>query len=367
MGSPKRVTLQDIAGRTGVSISLVSKVLNNRQSAAWTSQETRDRILEAATELGYELPARRTQAAPEPRTIDVAIMCLGTYAPGESFGATIAELCKGLSAFGMRPFMHMSASRLASREDAERMEHEGTAQAVVQLLSRLRVEDTYTGSLPCVVVGEAPIEAGVSFVCVDNVQGGRGVGGFLWGLGHRRVGIIIDRDTPFETRRAEGLESIWRENGHPHPERPTMALSTLQELTETLPSLLGQGEATEGGPLTALFCAGDSLAALAIMKLKEIGLRIPADVSVVGFNDDPSLAPHIDPPLTTVRQPFATLGYVAAQLLRERVQTPEAPPRHVLLPTELVVRQSAAPPPMDTSAYTSVHEGVVPTVSTDCR
>ena len=358
MSSGKRVTLQDVASRIGVSVSLVSKVLNNRDSAAWVSDDTRSKVVEAALDLGYQLPSRRAAVVtPQPRPIDVAIVSHGNFASGESFGVTIAEICKGLSAVGMRAFMHLSTDRVASREDAERLEREGSAQAIVQLLSRLRLEDTYTGSLPCVVVGEAPVEAGVSFVCVDNTQGGRSVGEFLWGLGHRRVGFVINRDTPFETKRTEGLTSVWRARGHPHAERPTLRISNQTDLTENLLDLLSQSEDTEGGSLTALFCGGDGLACRTVMKLKELGYRVPGDISVVGFNDDPMLAPNLDPPLTTMRQPFATLGYIATQLLQERLQTPEAPPRHVLLPAELVVRQSAAPPPMDVIGRTAVVRG----------
>jgi DNA-binding LacI/PurR family transcriptional regulator len=92
---------------------------------------------------------------------------------------------------------------------------------------------------------------------------------------------------------------------------------------------------------TALFCYNDRLAGMAIKCLRRMGLRVPEDVSVVGFDDAP-YAELLDPPLTTAQQPFDQLGALAAQLLEERLSAPPEPPTVLVLPCRLVVRASTA-------------------------
>jgi LacI family transcriptional regulator len=91
------------------------------------------------------------------------------------------------------------------------------------------------------------------------------------------------------------------------------------------------------------FARTTKFAAAVVKSLKEEGWRVPQDVSVVGFDDSPLFAECLDPALTTVRQPFAQLGHVAVQLLRDRMNNPADEPREILLPGEFVVRNSCAP------------------------
>jgi DNA-binding LacI/PurR family transcriptional regulator len=94
---------------------------------------------------------------------------------------------------------------------------------------------------------------------------------------------------------------------------------------------------------TAIFCSCDAVARLAYKSLNDLGLSVPDDVSVAGYDDDP-LAEWLAPKLTSVRQPFMKMGEVAMELLRERIAKPDAPAVTKSLPVELVKRDSIAPP-----------------------
>ncbi len=110
------------------------------------------------------------------------------------------------------------------------------------------------------------------------------------------------------------------------------------ELMEKLPAFVRSGKRLA---FTALFCYNDRLAGITMKCLRRIGVRVPEDISVVGFDDAP-YAELLDPPLTTVEQPFAQLGALAAQLLQERLTANHQPPKALVLPCRLVVRASTA-------------------------
>lgn len=104
----------------------------------------------------------------------------------------------------------------------------------------------------------------------------------------------------------------------------------------------------DGEPLTAIFCANDLIALGAIRLAREIGLAVPDDLSVVGFNNIPQ-SELFDPPLTTVHVPQEEMGLLAAALLIDQLEGGHIERRHVVLATELVVRGSSAPPPASTT------------------
>jgi DNA-binding LacI/PurR family transcriptional regulator len=103
-------------------------------------------------------------------------------------------------------------------------------------------------------------------------------------------------------------------------------------------------EVLDGGePFTAICCASDETAVGAMQTLRNHGLKVPNDVSIVGFDDIP-LSQYLDPPLTTVRQPTDRLGFEAVSILLEQLRNPKFEPRMLVLPTEMMVRGSTAPP-----------------------
>ncbi|HZP83891.1 MAG TPA: LacI family DNA-binding transcriptional regulator [Chthonomonadaceae bacterium] len=346
MARRKSVTLNDIAQRLNVSTAVVSSVLNNPRNGVWVSKATRQNIVDLAKEMGYQ-PKTRPQPSARTGVLtgNVAILCLPWYDP--LFGKTVSELCRTLGEWGFHPFIQVSPDKVASCQAARKLYQEGKADAVIMLGARYHAEELAVGSVPCVVIGEVPPELPMWRVSVHNRHGGRLVGEYLWRLGHRRVGTVTVAKAIFAEKEVAGFRAVWEEHGQELPASWELCLPEgwdARRLSEDLPAFLAAVEAQEGTPLTALFCTGDALAAPVVRCLKELGLGIPEEISVVGFDDSPMLAEFLDPPLTTVRQPFVQLGHVAAQLLQERLARPEAEPRQMLLPGELIVRASCAPP-----------------------
>jgi DNA-binding LacI/PurR family transcriptional regulator len=322
-----RVTLQTIAEAVGVSRTTVSNAYNRPDQLA---PELRDRILGTARELGYSGPdpaARRLRSGRR-----------------DAVGLLVTE---GLSSLFADP-----ASVLLLRGIARATVDAGVALLVVPERGGVRdaVVDAFclcsmaaehpnvaaarARGLPLVVVDEPRIE-GHAFVGVEHRRGARLVAEHLLALGHRRFAILHapTRRSAYGERLAgyrDGLEAAgvaWRD-------------VPCFELPGDLPERGLEAARTAlaaDAPPTALIAATDQLALGALEAVREAGLRVPEDVSVVGFDDVPGAA-WSRPALTTVRQPLLEKGEVAGRLLSGAADGR----REVILPVELVVRGSTS-------------------------
>ncbi|MFA0759521.1 MAG: hypothetical protein KEFWMYNX_002130 [Candidatus Fervidibacter sp.] len=334
----QRVTIRDIAQRLGVSPATVSTALTGRRNGVFVSEETKRRVWEVAQELGYPMERLRARG---PQLQRVALFC-PPRPDSLLISGTVLELSRLLSQQGFRVLVHMSHDRKQACSVAQQLYRRQEADGVIFVGSRNHPDELAIGEVPCVVVGEVPEGVSVWRVGVDNEGGGRLVGEHLWALGHRRVGMVFSEVNPLpSTKRLRGLQQVWQERGEKFPDEWVLRLSSdsESELMEKLPSFIQP----KRGKLafTALFCYNDRLAGMAIKCLRRMGLHVPEDVSVVGFDDAP-YAELLDPPLTTVQQPFDQLGALAAQLLGERLSAPPEPPKVLVLPCRLVIRASTA-------------------------
>jgi DNA-binding LacI/PurR family transcriptional regulator len=190
---------------------------------------------------------------------------------------------------------------------------------------------------PIVLQGALP-DVDVTSVDVDNIAGARGAVEHLISLGHRRIACITNAPLVYTAaqERLTGYRDALRAAGIGAP----------AELVGEAAFDAASGHSAMAGLLArttfdAVFAASDVVALGAIGALREAGLRVPDDISVVGFDDIP-LAAYFDPPLTTVRLPAFELGQAAGRALLDRIADRAVPPR-TLLPTELIVRASTAP------------------------
>jgi DNA-binding LacI/PurR family transcriptional regulator len=337
----KRVTIRDIAARLRLSPATVSAALTGRRNGTFVGDETRNLVWQTARDLGYRLERLRARHQP----LQSVAVFAHPYFQYMNYAA-VHELCQLLSRQGCRVLMEVDADQGRECRTAKRLYSRGEIDGAIFLGSRAAPEDAQFGSLPCVVLGELPEGVDGWHAVVDNRAGGRMVGEHLWSLGHRAVGMVYPEPSGVVSQlRLEGLRSVWLEHGLDFPDNATLVVSLghENELIERLPTFL-QENADRGRPLTGLFCFNDYLAVVARRVLRDMGLRIPRDISIVGF-DDGLLAQSVDPPLTTVRVPYVELCSLAAQLLLQRVNAPDQPARsHILAPT-LVVRGSTAPAP----------------------
>ena len=206
-----------------------------------------------------------------------------------------------------------------------------------------KVNQLYRAGLKMVVLGASWEGLEVPFVDSDNVAGTRAALEHLIGLGHRRVGGVFALPHTCNTQdRLRTFRETLRERCIPIDDSLVLMEEEATLISQTGREKIRQILRSSERP-SAFFCGGYYLA-LEVMRIaREEGLRIPEDLSVVGF-DDPVSAALLSPPLTTVRQPLDEMGRLATEMLLEWLKN-TAPPRHrVVLPTQLMVRQSTTSP-----------------------
>jgi len=332
-----RVTIGDVAARAEVSIATVSRVVNGRYGVA---PATVSRVREVIAELGYEssLVARSLRSQ---RTNVIAILVSGI----EPFSA---ELLKGAAlAVEDTGFELIVYSGGTKRQPGWERRHLARLSGTLADGTILVAPTVLTGPSQHPIVAVDPHVGGSTQPVIEaqNFEGALAATRHLLGLGHRRIGFIGGRsDLESARRREAGYRAAHAEAGLPVDEE-LVAEGGFTELSAVDPSryLLTLPE-----PPTAVFSANDLMALQLMRAAHELGVSIPTDLSVVGFDNIPEGALG-EPPLTTVDQHVQELGRKAVQVLVELIEHPgqhgESEPIHITLPTELIVRRSTAPPP----------------------
>jgi DNA-binding LacI/PurR family transcriptional regulator len=332
------VTIYDIAKQTGMSPTTVSKVFNNYTDV---SDKTRRKVLDAAKTMGY-LPNSNARALITKRSWTLGILFMESSGMGirHPFFSSVLESFK--NAAESRGYDLMFISKDIGGKQASYLEHcrfrgvDGVA-AILLDPEDPGVKELLTSDLPCVFIDYESTKAGT--VHSDNLNGSYQAVAYLYGLGHRRIAHISGgRNTFSGAQRQEGYELALRKmklkkrdgyivDGSCYSaDSGYRAMSRLLDLEE---------------PPTAVFAAGDNLAVGAIRALKDRGLGVPEDVSIVGF-DDIEIASLLSPALTTVRQHTDILGSRAAEILIGSIETVRSL-ESAVLPVELIIRDSCRP------------------------
>jgi LacI family transcriptional regulator len=336
----RRPTSADVATAAGVSRTTVSFVLNGRQDVK-IPDETRQRVLSAAQRLGYHphAPARQLAGG---RSHVIALVLRQT-AEQIASDAVLAETLRGLAGAARAAGARVLVEQLAPGDaDASYAALLRAQHADGLVISGPRLDDPsiiglVNDDFPIVIQGAFPGLA-VASVDVDNVAGSRGAVEHLLSLGHRRIACITNAPVVYSAarERLEGYRQALRAAGLPTPDE------LVAEAAFDAPSgRTAMARLLATTSFSAAFVASDVVALGAIGALRDAGMRVPRDISIVGFDDIP-LAGYFDPPLTTVRLPAFELGQAAGRVLFDRIAGRPIVDR-ILLPTELVVRGSTAP------------------------
>lgn len=335
------VTMNDIAARVGVSQATVSYVLNGRKSGVPVRQEMRDRIMQTAAELGY----RRNDLARAMASGKNYVFGFVTHLPGEEnsnrimLGAQEEASAKGylikLLPMAGFPDYEQAFARLAEQRLAGVMALNFKADA----LECLR-EETQRFSIPVVLMDDPPPQNWAASVVSDDADGQRQALAHLRQLGHRRIGFVsAQSNSPLAEQRRASFLRLMEENGMPVPD--TFVVTTNWKNPEIIENglrrLLEPGRDPSTYP-TALLCAGDFIAMIALRLARSLGFRVPHDLSVVGFADF-LFASYADPPLTTVAQPYEEMGRLGVRYLLE-ASAPFSEVPALCVPTRLIVRGS---------------------------
>jgi LacI family transcriptional regulator len=336
-----RATLATVAESAGVSIATVSKVLNGRHDVA---PATRALVQDLLAQHDYV--GRRGPASPAAHpTVELVF-------DGE-LNAYATEVIQGVLDAGAEAGVTVSVATRTRGQRSTVADHpvawardlaDAGRQAVIALVGALTSRHLGALSrarLPLVVVDPTDLPvARVTSVGATNFTGGLAATQHLLGLGHRRIAYV------------GGPVSATSNQARLHGFRAAMeaAAVPVPDLFVSIGHFLYQDGVDRGGALldgdeapTAVFAGSDEIAVGVIEAARSRGLRVPEDLSVVGF-DDTQLARYASPPLTTVRQPLREMGSVALRTAMRQAAGERLDSHHVELATELIVRHSTAPP-----------------------
>jgi LacI family transcriptional regulator len=322
-------TIYTVADHAGVSIATVSRVERGHSSVA---ESTAKRVKASMRLVGYRPNgAARALAIQQQGAIGLVFPHLsGPYYAGVLQGVEAEATAHGLNLVIIGTHGRSKAAQLVTalsgRVDGLLVMGRTVGDDVIAALQRQR--------LPVVVLARPSVGL-ADVVRTENRESARGLAEHLIQHGHRQIAFIGDpASSPDAAERWDGFVAAHREGGLPIPIRPMV--SAFREVEGRAAAL--RVLATPARP-TALFCANDEIAMGAYTAAAELRLSIPTDLAVTGWDDIP-VTRFLAPGLTTVRQPLAEIGAVAARLVVERVAGSRKKPVSTVLPTEILIRSS---------------------------
>ncbi|MFC0038338.1 LacI family DNA-binding transcriptional regulator [Actinomadura rayongensis] len=333
-GPAPKPTIRNVAERAGVSKSLVSLVM---RGSPHVSERRREAVLQAARELGYR-PNAVARSLVEGRTRLIGAIVADLHNP--FFAEFLDGLQESLHGDGLR--MLVGSGRWDPLFEAEAVEAflEMRVDGLVLLSVVPDSLSDAAASVPVVVVGERDVH-GVDIVVDDDELGAALAVDHLVELGHRRIAHIEGVRSTTARYRRSGYEKAMRRHGLDGLIRVVPGDFTEDGGYRAALALLGGDPATRP---TAIFAPNDLVATGALSAADELGLGVPRDVSIVGY-DNTHLAAIRHISLTSVDQPRKDMGRVAAELLTARIGDPSRPARQNLVVPHLVVRATTGPVP----------------------
>ena len=338
----RRVTSQHVAERAGVSRTTVSFVLNNVEGAQ-ISTETRQRVLQAAKDLGYVPDAvAQSLASGKSRTIGLVLARPSRQIAADMYLTQVLDsLFSKLHKHGMRLMLEI-------------LDDQQSQKSYLELIRSKRIDGViYSGpqfndetlnallsiGFPTVLMGYLP-DTPFCSVDIDNYQAARTATEHLIDCGHTSIACITNAALSYTAAkdRLQGYQDVLESNhisydkslvrcGAFTPESGYLQMKDILDSQSHLP--------------TAAFIASDVVAAGSVTAIYEKGLRIPEDIAIVGFDDVP-LARYLTPPLTTLQIPIRAMAQLAFSMIIQLINRQEPDEKHIFLDTNLVIRKSSA-------------------------
>ncbi|WP_453993304.1 LacI family DNA-binding transcriptional regulator [Bacillus nitroreducens] len=333
-----KVTLKDIAERANVSVSTVSRVLNNTPTSI--DEPTRNKIFSISKELGYKKHLKSLEKRREISEVHIGLLLNNSknkykdpYFSEIIFGIEQELMDQGLDIRFTLDEQELQNGRLPSKFNGD-----NTAILVVGPISNSILQSLKEQVLLIISVGGKP-SIPIDYVTIDFMESAVKAVNHLINLGHRDIAFIGGAELPesgvTEESRYKGYELAlthsnislreeWIKNGNFTVNGGYQAMKEILSL-EHIP--------------TALFIASDRMSYGAYKAIQEKGLTVPNDISIISF-DDLEMSPFINPPLTTVRVHKEDLGRISVKFLSQRIKDEITLPLTTYLPTELIVRKS---------------------------
>jgi DNA-binding LacI/PurR family transcriptional regulator len=341
----KKLTIRDIAKRAGVTKATVSMVINNYSRIP---QETKDRIWKIMKELDFH-PNESARRLAKGKTEAVAFVSTRFAAP---FISSVLDAFEQ-RAFYRNRYVHGIVPYSTRNEEAMKEEvlkkilRNRSADAVVMLTVKPGEEmlaDFKKAGIPVILI-ENRLE-GAHSIIVDNISGASKAAEHFIRTGRKNIGLIVGETVQPPSKdlntsaveRKKGFKKKLNENGIelPDPNIEVIHAYNYGEGVRTLDNFI-----KKGAKLDAVFCAAGDIVAMGILeRADELGINVPENLAVIGY-DDILAARHLNPPLTTVRQPLDEIGVMAFDMAVDAIDGKLKKFKHVKIDPELIIRKSA--------------------------
>lgn len=334
MAFSKKVTIAQIASEANVSVATVSRIINKN---GYVRPETREKVFDAMEKLDYQPYMRNTEATPKSNSL---LICFPEFR-----NPFYSDIIKGIQATafsrGYQPFYYeASNSRDAISEYEDILKKNNFCGILlVHNVANPEVLDHLKLRHPIVMCSEHCNSPNISFVSIDDNYAAQTAVNYLLSIGRTKIALINSLLTNnYSKHREKGFfEAMTRAGLSVPPGWVTHITDINFEMAVSAATNMLSGNDRPN----AFFCVSDVYAAAAIKAIQNCGLRVPQDISVVGF-DNIDLSRMTVPAITTIKQPSYEIGQQACNILINLIETPSASTEHVLLNTELIVRDSTA-------------------------
>ncbi|MDO4900638.1 LacI family DNA-binding transcriptional regulator [Actinomyces sp.] len=331
-----RVTIKDVAREAGVSVTTVSHSLNNPEGSR-VSEETRAHVKTVAAALGYR--ANPSARALRTRRTDTIALVGRDLVTTEHLGRMVRGAQDAVRSRGGL----LIVADTSDDEDGvigTLIDHQVDGVILGALYHQELDVPSALASLPTVVVNAFTHDARYSWVVPDEVMGGRAGAEVLLACGHRRVAMVNNHDDiPAAHSRQAGFVARCRDSGV----EPVIVSCTPSGHAAHEVALRLLAAAPTERP-TGVFCFSDTMGMGVYAAAAELGLRIPQDLSVVGFDDMVLINESLSPPLTSIALPHAEMAAWAVERLYELLDSPDAPAQNLRIVGRVIERESVAGP-----------------------
>jgi LacI family transcriptional regulator len=333
-----RATIKDIAEKAGVSVATVSRAINGMDGMG---EDTRKRILKIAEALNYHANLwARGLVLKKGNVFEIVIPQTSEFAFSNPF---YAEILKGIGKKARELGKHLLLS-FAGKESYVTMYRHGLSAGIIVVGNRIddpEITEAWKAKVPLVLIPGYPGEKGIPSIDCESSDGSSKAVDYLVSLGHRQIGFLNGpQNSKFSIERLAGYIEALKKNGLPFQKELVLESDFTQEgAYEGMKKFLSWSKVP-----TAVIIINDYSALGALKAAKEMGYRVPQDISIVGFGDVP-FASMVTPPLTTIREPFQRMGYEAAVAIIKLIEGKRLLKNNVVFPVELIIRESTAPPP----------------------
>lgn len=332
------VTQADVAKKAGVSFITVSRVLNNR---GYVKKETKEKILKTIEELNYYTNhIGRSLRKKSINTIGVVIPEPPNLpVHGMEYYNMIMQGIDRFAGFNDYDILLSTYKQNDPTVDYCRLYFQRKVDGLLLFIPDMRYLKTnhiIKRNIPCVIIGERPNNANINYIDADNFEGMYKATNYLFSRGLKKIFFIKGKSHMQNSiDRINGFFKAMNENNINVP--PDWIFDgdyTMISGMNIMKNIIAAGNLPD-----AMICSNDHMAIGAITEAKKAKIKIPEDLSIIGF-DDINISALIDPPLSTVKQPLFDMGLAASEILFKKIQDPEISPVHRIYPVDLIIRKS---------------------------